>query len=1099
MRIHRLEIQAFGPFAGREVVDFDALGAQGLFLLNGATGAGKTSVLDSIAYALYGAVPGARQGAVNRLRSHHAADGVEPEVILEFSVGTRYLEVRRSPEWMRPLKRGTGTTREPAKTQLREKTAECWTVKSTRNDEAAAEIHALLGMNMAQFTKVVLLAQGEFAAFLQASADERSALLQKLFGTDVYRDLEIRLATDSREATAAVSAGLAELAAAENLARSQAGAVLGHRDDLAQDAAPEQDAEPVQDAEPTQDSDAARPRVDADTPSADTPSAGSDDVAQVSGVELFARLEALLQAAVVRAEERAKFALTSSEGAAATAKEAELSQERHRAKDAALTEKLRLDKLKNSTLGWQLQLDRHHEAQVLTPVLTAASRAAAEYSAAIATMSNARQAFCANDALKNLLGLVNSPKFSDTARSLADVPGIEAEGTRELTGVVGVTSGTPARTPTGALDVLAPSAAQLEEVDKKITTALAEVAAAVPDEQRHASKSQEMGRVVKALERAKEEVGSEKTAEESARAQLKDVAAQTESVRSVAGNVDHAKAGENAAILLVHSIQDFRAQKIVVAEAETSALTAREGSVAAREKWLDAFNRRLTLAAGELARKLVDGEPCKVCGSLEHPAPSELAGASNDLIEEEESAKSASERAEVLAQAAKSIHAEAKSALAVLAARGGDGVLEEAQAGVVLAKQAHQRAQEAGARLVELSARMRTLAAEVERAQAAVLSASGQVASLTATQAALEAQIAQIAEELWVARGGYEQLGERHAALSEAQMLTTTLLANVRRESVAAKGLADATSAQALALQSSSFGDALEVNAALLSSAAAEQVVSQLAEYAQAAAVNADRCRSAEVMAASREAAQGKGAPTTQEVDRVNKEAQRTKTISQHCILELGMTEQAAAQVAHTRGVFRAVEEKVAPLRDRAQLLLGLAEAVRGSGENRFKMTLTSYVLAARLEQVAAAASVRLGTMSDGRYTLSHTDARTGGNRKSGLGLEVVDQWTGQRRDTSTLSGGESFMASLSLALGLADVVQHESGGLDIETLFVDEGFGSLDEQSLEQVMDALEGLRDGGRVVGLVSHVAELKQRIPLHLNVHKGRNGSTLAVGRV
>jgi exonuclease SbcC len=134
--------------------------------------------------------------------------------------------------------------------------------------------------------------------------------------------------------------------------------------------------------------------------------------------------------------------------------------------------------------------------------------------------------------------------------------------------------------------------------------------------------------------------------------------------------------------------------------------------------------------------------------------------------------------------------------------------------------------------------------------------------------------------------------------------------------------------------------------------------------------------------------------------------------------------------------------------------------------------------------------------MSDGRYTLQHTDARAARGAKSGLGLEVVDEWTGQRRDTATLSGGESFMASLALALGLADVVQHESGGVDIETLFVDEGFGSLDDQALEQVMDALEGLRDGGRVVGLVSHVGEMKQRISTQLQVVKGRNGSTLHI---
>jgi len=147
-----------------------------------------------------------------------------------------------------------------------------------------------------------------------------------------------------------------------------------------------------------------------------------------------------------------------------------------------------------------------------------------------------------------------------------------------------------------------------------------------------------------------------------------------------------------------------------------------------------------------------------------------------------------------------------------------------------------------------------------------------------------------------------------------------------------------------------------------------------------------------------------------------------------------------------------------------------------------------------RLEQVAEAASERLQVMSDGRYLLAHTDALAGGNKKSGLGLEVVDGWTGQSRDTSTLSGGESFMASLALALGLADVVQRESGGMRIDTLFVDEGFGSLDEESLEMVMASIEGLRDSGRTVGLVSHVAELKLRIPQQLHVVKGRQGSTL-----
>jgi exonuclease SbcC len=195
------------------------------------------------------------------------------------------------------------------------------------------------------------------------------------------------------------------------------------------------------------------------------------------------------------------------------------------------------------------------------------------------------------------------------------------------------------------------------------------------------------------------------------------------------------------------------------------------------------------------------------------------------------------------------------------------------------------------------------------------------------------------------------------------------------------------------------------------------------------------------------------------------------------------------------RAAFEGSRPLLEQTRGRASTLAELARTARGQGENARRMSLHSYVLAARLEQVAVAASERLLAMSDGRFSLEHTDALAARGAASGLGLDVVDGWTGQRRDPSTLSGGETFMASLALALGLADVVQHEAGGIDIETLFVDEGFGSLDEQALEQVMDAIEGLRAGGRVVGLVSHVSELKQRIPAQIRVSKGRDGSRIA----
>ncbi|NUS16897.1 MAG: SMC family ATPase, partial [Streptomyces sp.] len=185
----------------------------------------------------------------------------------------------------------------------------------------------------------------------------------------------------------------------------------------------------------------------------------------------------------------------------------------------------------------------------------------------------------------------------------------------------------------------------------------------------------------------------------------------------------------------------------------------------------------------------------------------------------------------------------------------------------------------------------------------------------------------------------------------------------------------------------------------------------------------------------------------------------------------------------------------LAPARAAYERLARLSDLVSAtSAENRYRMELETYVLAARLEQVAAAAGLRLQRMSGGRYTLVHSDARGGGRAKSGLGLVVVDAWTGTERDTSTLSGGETFYASLALALGLADVVTDEAGGMRLDTLFIDEGFGSLDEQALDEVLDVLDGLRERDRAVGIVSHVGDLRDRIPARLRVSKGRNGSTL-----
>jgi DNA repair protein SbcC/Rad50 len=1060
MRIHRLEIQAFGPFAQREVVDFDELSAQGLFLLNGATGAGKTSVLDAICYALYGSVPGARQTG-KRLRSDHAAHDVGPEVVCEFSAGGRRLEVTRRPEWMRPAKRGGGTTKEQAKTELREKTADGWEVKSQRNDEAGAEILGLLGMNMAQFTKVVLLAQGEFSAFLRASADDRAALLQKLFGTDVYRDVEVQLAADARAATAAVADGAAQLAAAEQLARSQAAGGL-----QAGLAADNPESSDFSDAE------------SGDFEAADA--AGAEQ--ELTGGALFGWLAEALERAQARAEGRARSSRAAAAETAAAVDAAEKLRARHTARTAAMAERDRLEQLSGQAGEWAQTLEWHHAGEVLSAVVGAAEVAEAEDDRAAANLARAWAAFGAD--------VVGSRLDAAPDGDHADEPGSEP-------GAAPATALTAAELSGVGQGDAPPAVPVLEAADRHLSGQIAVAEAAIPDEDRLAGIKAQLSRGNDALREASRDAQTHGETAAAARSRLLEVQESMAGVRDLAGRVPDAEQDFAAAQRLVATVGEHAAARGIVTKLAATELAAREVSVGAKEAWLAAVEQRLSLAAGELAATLVDGEPCPVCGSADHPEPSPLAGSGVDAVQEEKTAKAGADAAEKKSAAATAALTDAERNLAVLAERGGATDAAEADAAVDAARQVLVAASASATALAELSTEAQQLESDAAGAQADEARARENIATLTATTVAQTQEIAALAAGLVQARDGFATLAARLDALLAAQASTLTLTNALRRKDNANAARSETVAAQAKALAGSPFATPDAVRGAVQDAAAASQLQLSITAHDRAVTLNAAALASSDVVLAVTEAEAGLAVPGDDELAVLAGMAARSAEDAEDAGVRLGLVRRAREAVAETTLRHNALDAGVAPLRERAELLNGLADAVRGLGDNTYKMTLTSYVLAARLEQVALAASLRLSTMSDGRYTLSHTDAKTGGNRKSGLGLEVVDEWTGQSRDTATLSGGESFMASLSLALGLADVVQHEAGGLDIETLFVDEGFGSLDEQSLEQVMDALEGLRDGGRVVGLVSHVAEMKLRIPIHLHVQKGRNGSTLSLG--
>ena len=205
VRLHRLELEGFGPFRERQIVDFDAFAADGIFLIAGRTGAGKSSVLDGVCFALYGGAP-RYDGAEKRLRSDHCAPDDPTSVTVEFSAAGRRWRVTRSPEYERPKQRGTGLTTEPHRAQLDELVDGAWVGRAARPVDVARELDEILGLNQQQFLQVILLAQGRFAEFLLAKNDDRQRLLRKLFGTRTYEDYQSALEQRRKDAERALAA-----------------------------------------------------------------------------------------------------------------------------------------------------------------------------------------------------------------------------------------------------------------------------------------------------------------------------------------------------------------------------------------------------------------------------------------------------------------------------------------------------------------------------------------------------------------------------------------------------------------------------------------------------------------------------------------------------------------------------------------------------------------------------------------------------------------------------------------------------------------------------------------------------------------------------
>ncbi|MGY1804688.1 AAA family ATPase [Blastococcus sp. SYSU D00922] len=522
----------------------------------------------------------------------------------------------------------------------------------------------------------------------------------------------------------------------------------------------------------------------------------------------------------------------------------------------------------------------------------------------------------------------------------------------------------------------------------------------------------------------------------------------------------------------------------LVTASRGAALRAREASVDARERWVGLRAARLEGMAAELAAQLADGAGCPVCGAVEHPRPATHEGPVV-TADDEQAARDAADRAEAASSAAQLVVEEQERELAAQLARTG-GLPAAELAGRLAVEQGELDAATAlAAGLDGARAARAAVLAEREAADARLAADREELRARTAERAALRATLDELTERLAVVRGGDRDLASRarrltaHAERCEAALDAEADDLRARAAAETARTTAEKRAAEA------GFPDLVDAAGALPDAGRLAVLDRRIEEHDRALAV-------VRAALAEPDLADLGLRPDLDALGELCAEVTRRR---EDAVAGLDRARRCSGALETIAGDITATQVLLEERRAWADQVAELADLVNGRGANTLKMRLQSFVLAARLEQVAEVASRRLTEMSGGRYTFLHSDAQGRHGARGGLGLDVLDEYTGLRRPTKTLSGGESFMASLALALGLADVVTAESGGVEIDTLFVDEGFGTLDADSLDAVMTVLDELRRGGRTVGVISHVEELRTRIPTRLEVVSGRNGSRLA----
>ena len=1019
MKIRWLCITGIGPFAGTHTVDFSAFEDSGLFLLDGPTGAGKSTLIDAITFALYGDVARTKDASKDRLRSNHISDSDPSEADLVFEVATGIYRVTRTPAYTPAGKKSQRNSKSTLTRVVEDPDApDGWrTVEPIASGprDVGYEIPRIVGLDKDQFLQTIVLPQGKFSQFLNATSDAREQILRDIFDTQIYVDFTKALV----DAAASSKRGIEErrIAAVGAFER-----VRSLDDALSED-------------------------VQTDAPGAENRAA---EAAQLdAGSEDPSPVMRWADDACERARE----------AHAQTLRVAETATTAARAASHALAEGRALA---------EAQAEHARVSAMLTEL------AASEVSIA-SDRERARQARRA---------LAVSPLDAAEASALAR---LEAAGDQ-------VAALSPALSDEDSVD---PASLTPEAV-----AALRERAQDLRDEATRTRGSLEEALAVeRSLPEVRAQIESLRSEREQASARIASIKAErealplrieqaTEALRLMRADADTLPEAASA-LRAINECLDASMQADLLRSALLGASDElREATVAAKlanAAAADGHDLWIAQSASALARELEEDVPCPVCGSTEHPNP---APAADGEITREQVAEldQARDRAEAALRDARARHQDLVRRIAQLN--------EVAGAPTPTLETERDRAAELVAKLEALSPQITEIEAALAQERTrldgltdALASARESAASLTSTleerESALAAAVARVETEC----ADFASLDERAAHLDERAHRAAALAGacadwdNARASLVQARhSLADALTEQGL--QADSWRSLLlpvpQVEALETRVAAHEKAL-----FAAREALASERLtRAASVPA-----------PNLESLTETARKAEEDATVATRAS---GILEQHCAQLDAARASLERALEALALAREQAGPIRRLADIAAASGpENLASTPLSAWVLISRLEEVLAAANPRLTAISSGRYELVSVPDDGTASRKSGLGLAIIDHDTDALRSPRTLSGGETFYTSLALALGLADVVSAEAGGVELRTMFIDEGFGSLDSHTLSLVMAQLQALRCAGRTVGVISHVEEMATQIADQIQVRPlPEGGSTLSV---